>query len=94
MNQTSVSATYCILFSVQGCWILKQGAAQKIRNRHGVRITAVPTPLYSAVLYWQGECMIMSFPVHSRLCEDDEFLTQSKVTTQSDSTFRNCRWDQ
>jgi hypothetical protein len=24
-----------------------------------------------------------SFPIHSRLCEDDEFLTKSKVTTQS-----------
>ena len=43
----------------------------------------MPVPLYSAVLYLQGESMIKSFPIHSRLCQDDEFLTQSKVTTQS-----------
>jgi len=43
----------------------------------------MPVPLYSAVLYLQGECMIKSFPIRSRLCEDDEFLTQSKVITRT-----------
>jgi hypothetical protein len=68
--------------------VLKSGVAQTIRNGQGARISALPT------VVWQGERMIKSSPIHFSCCENNEFMTQSKMATQPDPTFRNCQQNQ